>query len=726
MATPPSDILLIDSDSERLARMRLDLESADYRVRTAGDGLQGLAAIMMRAPMLIVAGLVMPKMDGIGLVRAVRSNERMRHLPIVLVGERSDSDLAARARAAGANIVLARPMPREVLLLALAEELRDHSKLAATTLTGLTLSGNTQASLPVIEPERLPNPMTRTDPRSPARDLPSPKPGPKLEQHTLPANFAQFIDQAPETLINESILNPDFDLAASQMITKRNTTGTVLFSDIRNFTSMSEKLESEQVVELLNAYFARACEPIQRQHGWVVKFLGDGLVALFESPPDQMQDHAERALKAGLLMILAATRFRTWISDRHPGKQLPEFCIGVGIHTGDVTVCKMGSHDTVETTIIGDTVNTAARLEEATKELQWSVVASQPAFDGAGPRLRGGRRSQVSLKGRVQPVDIVEVVGLDPKQRASEQERRFYEAVSAAVQTNSDIIRRWPSRRATGASPASGNGSGVGPDGQPDIPGYRLLRKLGEGGMSLVYLAERESDAGEVVLKLLPINDKTLGETLQRFIQEYSTISQVDHPSVARIFEQGFTQRFAYIAMEHFPGGDLRGIIKSGMTAEMAQSTLIRIAGALAAIHKLGIVHRDMKPDNVMLRRDGSLVLADFGIAKHLENALMKTRHGEVYGTPYYISPEQAVGGAVDTRSDLYSLGVMLFEMLTGKKPYYADNAQGLLYQHVHSPIPRLPATLARFQPLLDQLMAKKSAERFSSAAQVIEAAMQI
>jgi len=712
MASPSSDILLIDSDSAQLARTRFDLEASDYRVRTAADGLQGLAAIMMRPPALIIAGLTMPKMDGIGLVKAVRSNERMRHLPFILLGERSDSDLAARARATGADIVLARPLPREVLLLAVAEVLGDHSKLAATTLTGLTLSSaSTTAGLATIEPDR-PMPMTRTDPRRIG--------SPKLEQHTLPANFAQFFDQAPETLINESILDPDAELAASAMITKRNTTGTVLFSDIRNFTSMSEKLESEQVVELLNAYFARACEPIQRQHGWVVKFLGDGLVALFESPPDHLQDHAERALKAGLLMILAATRFRTWIADRHPGRELPEFCIGVGVHTGDVTVCKMGSHDTVETTIIGDTVNTAARLEEATKEVQWSVVASQPAFDAAGPRLRGGKRSQINVKGRVQPVDIVEIVGLDPKQRATDHERRFYEAVAGAVQSNSELIRKWPSRR------AARNGSGMGADGQPDIPGYRLDRKLGEGGMSLVYLAERESDGAEVVLKLLPINDKTLGETLQRFIQEYSTISQVDHPCVARIFEQGFTQRFAYIAMEHFPGGDLRGMIKSGMSPEMAQSTLIRIAGALAAIHSLGIVHRDMKPDNVMLRRDGALVLADFGIAKHLENALMKTRHGEVYGTPYYISPEQAVGGAVDTRSDLYSLGVMFHEMLTGKKPYYADNAQGLLYQHVHAPIPRLPAALARFQAVLDKLMAKKSSDRYASASQVIEAAMQL
>ena len=259
--------------------------------------------------------------------------------------------------------------------------------------------------------------------------------------------------------------------------------------------------------------------------------------------------------------------------------------------------------------------------------------------------------------------------------------------------------------------------------GEIRIPGYRMIRKLGEGGMSPVWLARRDSNGAEVVLKLLPISGEDRdGDRLQRFIQEYALVSQIDHPNVAKIYEQGFTEAYAYIALEYFPGGDLRGLTKGGLKPDVAQAVLIQIAGALAAIHARGIIHRDMKPDNVMLRNDGSLGLADFGIAKHASASFSHTRHGEVFGTPYYLSPEQALGQPVDRRSDIYSLGVMLYEMLTGKKPYYADSAQALLYQHVHAPVPTLPAALARFQPLLSKMMAKRPQDRFNSAEEIIDA----
>jgi serine/threonine protein kinase len=399
----------------------------------------------------------------------------------------------------------------------------------------------------------------------------------------------------------------------------------------------------------------------------------------------------------------------------------------VGIHTGEVTVCKMGGSEAVETTMIGDNVNIAARLEEKTKEVGWSVIASQAAFEAAGARILFGQRSELMVKGRIAPVGIVEVVGLQPKMSASEQEKRFYDAVTSAVATNSRTLRANHA-----AKHAQAVASGGAPNGGPRIPGFRLIRKLGEGGMSLVWLAQRDGPPGkegnvpEVVLKLLPIHDEHGGEALQRFIQEYALISQIDHPNVAKIYEQGFGETHAFIAMEYFPGGDLRSLTRTGLKPDVAQAVLIQIAGALAAIHARGIIHRDMKPDNVMLRNDGSLALADFGIAKHLEMNMTRTKHGEVFGTPYYLSPEQALGAPVDRRSDIYSLGVMLYEMLAGKKPYYADNAQALLYQHVHAPVPTLPAHNARFQSLVSKMMAKRPQDRFASADEIIEAVLKL
>ena len=128
-----------------------------------------------------------------------------------------------------------------------------------------------------------------------------------------------------------------------------------------------------------------------------------------------------------------------------------------------------------------------------------------------------------------------------------------------------------------------------------------------------------------------------------------------------------------------------------------------------------------MKPDNVMLRTDGSLALSDFGIAKHAHTALYETAHGEVFGTPVYIAPEQATGQEIDHRADIYSLGAMFFELLTGNPPYQARDAQTMLEQHVHAPLPTLPQPLARFAPLIDHMLAKNPAERPASALAVVK-----
>ena len=276
-------------------------------------------------------------------------------------------------------------------------------------------------------------------------------------------------------------------------------------------------------------------------------------------------------------------------------------------------------------------------------------------------------------------------------------------------------------RPGTPTSGAQANGE------QPvEIAGYRVLRLIGQGGMSRVYLAEHLETGAQRVLKVVPISDSDEGEMLQRFIHEFALVSAIDHPNVARIYDQGFSEQYAYIAMEYFPGGDLRAMIGNGMAPEVALAVLVQVAGGLGAIHQQGVVHRDMKPDNVMVRSDGTLAIADFGIAKKPSAQLSETQHGEIFGTPYYLSPEQATTGNVDARSDIYSLGVMFYEMLTGQKPYRAADIEGLLAQHVSAPVPRLPAQLSRLQPLLESMMAKGPAQRFSSAEEVVAACLEL
>lgn len=248
------------------------------------------------------------------------------------------------------------------------------------------------------------------------------------------------------------------------------------------------------------------------------------------------------------------------------------------------------------------------------------------------------------------------------------------------------------------------------------INGYRIIRKIGHGGMSTVYLTEKIADDRRVVLKILNAELTRDNDFLKRFIQEYGIISRIQNPYVTKIYDQGFTDEHVYIAMEYFPGGDLRAKISGGVTPTNALIILSHIAQALEAIHTAGVVHRDLKPENIMFRADGTLALLDFGVAKEIGELNDITHHGQVIGTPYYMSPEQGSGRALDHRSDIYSTGIILYEMLTGERPFHAESAVALVYKHLHDEVPRLPGKLREYQELVDRLLAKQPDQRFPDA----------
>lgn len=185
---------------------------------------------------------------------------------------------------------------------------------------------------------------------------------------------------------------------------------TVLFSDIRNFTAISEKLSAQEVVEMLNAYFNHACEPILAHGGMIDKFIGDAVMAVFGAPAP-FPDHAQRAIRAALEMKKIAEEFRSWMQTRFPDIDLPEFRIGIGLHSGDAVVGNIGSSKRMEYTVIGDTVNTASRLENATKELNWTIVAGSATIDVARDFASTRGHREIYVKGRGQVVEVFEVVG---------------------------------------------------------------------------------------------------------------------------------------------------------------------------------------------------------------------------------------------------------------------------------------------------------------------------
>jgi serine/threonine protein kinase len=269
------------------------------------------------------------------------------------------------------------------------------------------------------------------------------------------------------------------------------------------------------------------------------------------------------------------------------------------------------------------------------------------------------------------------------------------------------------------ASPVEALAGGNGP--------YRLIRELHVTDLATVCLAEMsdgaavEGGAAQLAVKLIRyVPDAGSGNLFDRFLQEYELIAGIDHPNVVKIFDLGVADDHAYIAMEYLDAGRLSDRLVGALAPPIALEYLAQIAGALDAVHRTGILHRDLKPSNIMFRNDNSLALIDFGLAKWMQLEAALTGKGQIFGTPYYMSPEQGHAEQTDERSDLYSLGCILYEMLTGSRPYTASTAMGVIYQHANAKRPKLEAALVRYQPLVDSLMAIAPEARFQTAGELL------
>jgi serine/threonine protein kinase len=290
---------------------------------------------------------------------------------------------------------------------------------------------------------------------------------------------------------------------------------------------------------------------------------------------------------------------------------------------------------------------------------------------------------------------------------------------NALIVSMSDILKSRRSASSTGSLFVGDDKAGI----NPLIRGYRFVKKLSASSHSAVYLATKESSDQEIVLKVLrqvPEEVDSIG-AFDRFLQEYELIAEIKHPNIVRIFDLGVGDDHAHIAMEYLDGGDLKQRIADGINENDAVRYLREIADALSEVHKVGILHRDLKPGNIMLRADDSIALIDFGLAKRMRLEMEITGSGEIFGTPYYMSPEQGHGNGIDLRSDVYSLGVIFYEMLTSEKPFRGESAMSIIYRHAQAPVPLLPTHFAKYQALLNMMLAKRPEHRLTSAAEVTE-----
>lgn len=258
------------------------------------------------------------------------------------------------------------------------------------------------------------------------------------------------------------------------------------------------------------------------------------------------------------------------------------------------------------------------------------------------------------------------------------------------------------------------------------IPGYDIEGEIGEGAMASVYLATQRSLERKVALKVMAAALAADPTFCERFLREGKTLARLSHPHTVTIHDIGNVGELYYMAMEYLPNGTLKERIAAGMTPEQGVTLIRQIASALGYAHAQGLVHRDVKPANILFRADGTAVLSDFGIAKSLDDRTQFTQAGFAVGTPSYMSPEQARGQEIDGRADLYALGVVLYEILVGKLPYSGTDALSTALAHLTEPLPELPVHHGRYQGVLRKLLAKDPAERFPDAAALLLALEQL
>ncbi|HEV2662678.1 MAG TPA: protein kinase [Ktedonobacteraceae bacterium] len=259
------------------------------------------------------------------------------------------------------------------------------------------------------------------------------------------------------------------------------------------------------------------------------------------------------------------------------------------------------------------------------------------------------------------------------------------------------------------------------------LDNFRVIERIGAGGMATVFRAYQPSLDRYVAIKVLPTKQAQDPIFFKRFVQEARSIARLAHPNIVHIYNFGEEGDIKYIAMEYVEGGTLKQRLGKPLPVRQAADFVIQAAQGLACAHSNGIIHRDIKPANMLLRKNGHLLLTDFGLAKILEDTTNITRTGARLGTPHYMSPEQGTGRPVDARTDIYSLGIVLFQCLAGEPPFSADNPLSMSVKHLQDPLPvqKLTANNAVPDPIVQiilKMTAKQPNERYQSAHELIDA----
>ena len=671
-------ILIVDDDEDVRRKAMRALAGSDVRLASAADGAMALQQAALLQPDIVICDVDLPVIGGFDVLAALKAQANLAAVQVMMLTSHASRHSVRLGMSLGADDYLTKPFTDEEL---------------ADAVDGLV---RRLGRLEVI--------------RGAARG----------EEQSLRDRFAAATDggPAPAARAERETTAGGTRSGATESLGD----AAVLYADIQEFTSIAEKLDSRDVARLLSEYFDRACDRVLSHGGRHLKLMGDGLLAVFVDEGAQDRNPCQRALLTAEAMSGASREVAAWVTSTFPDALLPPFRVAFGLHRGEVLLSQVDRGRPATPTPSGPAVDLAARLVQAGKSRGWGIVASEALLERAAGLAPLGGSQVLTLEGGAR-LRAHEIQPDGPLRTALSLHSPGPTESDASPMR--DIARKHAGLAASAVKEALGQKlSALRLAENPDdvrgarLHGFRILRRLATGGMSTVYLTVSEASGDLVVLKILPL-ESVEGGLAARFVREFSLLSRISHPNVVRIFNQGFGEKFAYIAMEYFENGDLRARMTAPVAPREVIAVGIQVASALAATHAVGIVHRDLKPENLMVRADGQVVLADFGIAKLSEaSSHAITQTGELLGSPSYMSPEQILGQPLTHRSDLYSLGVVLYELCAGSRPYEADTVMQLLVMHTKAPPPMLPPQSAALQPIIDRLMAKQPEARFADARQ--------
>lgn len=488
---------------------------------------------------------------------------------------------------------------------------------------------------------------------------------------------------------------------------------TVVSVIIRDFIQLTESLSATSLAELMGGYYEKVRFQAEQHQGLLTSISNHNMVLTFTGI-EEGEVHARRALRCALAIAMVAYQTRFWIRQAFSGQGLDKFSVGIGIHSGELIFAEFGLSPHAQQVVSGHAVSVASVLAVKSRKLEWNVVCSEQALAEAGPGVHTRHRAVIGAEWLKHPVRVAEIIVV----RDGEEEFVETEIGTDEVLDTTLLLERGTR---SGRYPVFGRGQHVVASNSnsadfPTIPGYRCLRPIGQGGMSRVFLVERLRDGAHLALKFADGSVSEDSDVLYRFVEEYGLLEQIHHPNVLQIYDQGVTDDVLFIVMEYLPGGTLKQRIGSqGMAPEQAWKVLREMAQALVEVHRMGIIHRDIKPENIMLRSDGTAVLGDFGVARRIYEARHYDKMEYIVGTPYFMSPEQAIGEVEDERTDIYSMGAVFFNMLTGEKPYQGESLKEIIQQHLHAPVPQLPVHCRHLQFFLERMMSKDRQRRCSA-----------